>query len=668
MKSVWPIIPPGFILAILCLFGQSALANWQPLLVQGDHPGYRVPTEPFRLKIPADIPDDTLQSLALELDAVDITAMIEREGDFAIFKPIQPLATGRHELRIVEYAPDGSILELGFWSFEVRQSALFREYSAAAETQVTTSYRVADEDLDQPTANRLQAQGSSQVGFSADNGDWHTRGQFDLLLDSIKESQPNGRALDNGEFLLNVGNRYVDARIGHQNVGTPSLVMDSFRRRGASLEGRIPAFNSQITGFSLATRDLSGFSHGLAIGDEDRRVNGITFASNPLSGHTRALYLSGTFLQGRGRDDGGMVASIDGLDPDITKGSAWSLSADSQLFSDRLRLRAEYAGTSYDYSLSDTLGAEDDTAYSLLATFNDVTAHGLNWNLGAEAREIGTFFKSLANQALPSDRRLVRTFGGLQWSTLGLQGSFEQQQDNVENIAQLPWITTDLGSLSLNWSPQPKKPSFWLGTPSFNLTYSQQTQNQTRTPSGYLGTEADNRLQSWQGSITASYPRGNWGVALISSSFRDQTGLQSDTDTRGATFDGSLNLDRLTLAPAINYDQTEDQSTHQTSTGITYSLQTSFILLPDKLSGSCFLSLNQNQTTDDSIDSDTFSANLALNWLLLAAQRNRPGFELGLSVQYSDFEDNLDATNSIDTYQSFLTLTTVLPLRAGQAQ
>jgi len=669
MRTVFHSALKYFVWCTLCVAWLPASAEWQPTLATAEHKNYRGADEVFRIRIPSDVPVEELQRLALELDNIDVTAMIQREAEYAVFQPLQPLSPGYHELRIVEYADDGSILERGFWRFEVRQSRLFRELAVAADTRVTGSYRAADDNLATPRPDRLQGQGSSRIGYRASSGDWNTRGEFDLLYNSLNDDIPGRRQIDNGEFLFSAGNRYVDARVGHQTVGTSSLVMNNFRRRGVSLEGRIPLINSRVSGFSLSSEDIVGFRRGLGISDSQRRVDGVTFDSSPLKDKPQALYLSGTWLSGQGRDAAGLVASIDDREAGRADGSAWSLSADSQLLDNRLRLRAEYAATDYDFNTSDSLGSESDTAYSLLATFSDSTAAGLNWNTGVESRKIGTFFKSLGNLALPSDRRLLRAFGGAQWSTVGVQASIEQQKDNVEDIDTLPRIETGLGSISLNWSPALASADGWLGAPSLGAAFNRQQQDQTSTPSGFLQPKTDNDLDSWQAYAMFSYPSGSWGLTLVNTQYRDHSGVQNDTDTTGVYLDGSWRYrQRLSLAPSIRFDRTEDKVIDQSSMAITYALQTAFVLLPNKLDGSLDVSLNRNQTTDDSINNDIFSVSMAFSWRLLQARRNHPGFDLGLSGIYNDIDDDVVKIRSIDTYQAFLTLTATLPTRAGQAQ
>jgi len=125
---------------------------------------------------------------------------------------------------------------------------------------------------------------------------------------------------------------------------------------------------------------------------------------------------------------------------------------------------------------------------------------------------------------------------------------------------------------------------------------------------------------------------------------------------------------RLSLAPSVRFDRTEDLTVNQDSTAITYGLQSVMVFKPEKLDGSFDVSVNHNYATDSSISNNTLSVNMAVNWHLIQAQRNKFGFDLGLSGMYNDLNDNVTTINTLNTYQVFLTFSAVLPSRAGQAQ
>jgi len=680
---LFKLLIPGFFLAF-CL--PAYAADWQPILQDGKNKGYRQPNDTFRIFIPPEVPIAELQRLALEFDNIDITAMVSRDGNYAIYKSPQPLATGYHQLRVVEYLSNGSIKELGAWRFEVRQSELFREYAFAANTQLTVNQRIADKNLTQPVPSRLQGQGSSQVAFAVANGDWNAKGQFDLIYNSLKRNTPNRRTLDNGEFLFSVGNANTDARIGHQTVGSRSLIMNNFRRRGISVERRFSQSNTSVAGFSLASDNIIGFRRGLGISDSRKRVYGVTFDSSPLTDTPKKLHFSGTWLNGEGRnsssliarDPSTLVASVDASESGSSSGSAFSMSVDGLLMKDRLQLRAEYAGSDYDFNTTDNFSSESDNAYSLSAIFSDTTTSGMNWNAGVENNKVGTFFKSLANLSLPTDQWLLHVFAGSQWPNFGIQGDYQKLKDNVNDIAILPEIETDIGNVTINWAPKLASNDGWMGSPNFSVLYSRQTQNQNSTPVSYVAARTDNELDNWQANAIFSYPSMNWGIGLASNKFRDHSAIQHDTDTDSINLNSNIILmdRRISLAPSVTYNLTKDLITNQTSTAINYGLQTTMVFKPEKLDASFDIRVNHNYTNDSAISNSTLSANMALNWHLIKAKRNKFGVDIGLTGIYNDINNNVRSTlstatnalNTFDTYQVFLTFSVVLPTRAGQAQ
>jgi len=673
-----PILLSAILIAI-CLISWGSSANAKNNseipdvgvldLIASENKDYWHPNETLKLRLPLSIANALTQNMVIELDSVDITAMLQNKNGELIYKPVQLMTTGQHELRVVEYTQDGDIEELGFWSFEVRESKIFQNYEIAGDTQLRANYRTSDKNIGYPEPREFQGQAISQIGFNTTNGDWYSEGQFDLLYDSIKENRINNRAIDNNEFLFSVGNQHTNAKIGHHSIGVTSLVMNNFRHRGVSFESRIASINSRVTGFSFSSANISGFSRGLGIGDSQQRVDGATFDTSPFSENPRSLYLTGTWLQGRSLGSGNFIADLNSSQLTETDGDAWSFSGESLLFNDKLRLRAEYAQTDYDFEVSDDLNSDRDTAHSLLATYADISDFGVAWNIGATSQKIGTFFRSLGNLGLPGDKELIRTFAGAQWPTFGIQANIEQQKDNVEQIQLLPRIRTDLKNFSFNWTPAIQQNDSWLGKPSMTLSRVHQSQKQTFTPIGFLLPQANNDIRNWQLSSNFSYQKNSWGLGITNTELIDRSSLQNNSETMSLNLFTNLVFGEesdFNLSSIIAFNEIEDKTNNINSTSISYSVQSAFVILPKKLDASVDLNLNQNQTSDISIDGDNFAVNFSIRWIISEANANKFGFELNMSGIYNDYTDNLLNLNSIEAHQTFLTLTATLPSRMGE--
>ena len=114
-----------------------SLCGSQPALAQGDWVPELEPTptesrgrsDPIVILLPADLDPAVYQNLAVELDDLDVTAFVSAENARLVVTPPETLSTGSHSLRLIERSNDGSILERGYWSLEVRHSELIRDLS-----------------------------------------------------------------------------------------------------------------------------------------------------------------------------------------------------------------------------------------------------------------------------------------------------------------------------------------------------------------------------------------------------------------------------------------------------------------------------------------------------------------------------------------------------------
>lgn len=642
-------------------------------LQKGENTGYWQPQEILSLSFPSKQLKQLKQlnqTIMVELDAVEITAMLAIEGSRVSFRPIQPLAAGQHELRVVEYSEEGDIEELGYWSVEVRQSNLIQRYQVVADSQISATYRVSDKNIGAPEPDKFQGQAISQIAFTTNSGNWQSSGQFDLHYDSLDTNQIDNRSINNNEFLFSVGNDVVEARLGHQTMAVTSMVMNNFLRRGVSLESRIASINSRISGFSLSSSQVIGFGNGLGINNSQQRIEGVTFDSSPLADDPRSLYITGTWLKGQSSKVDQFIGSSNSTTFVGTDSEAWSFTSESLLFQNKLRIRAEYAATDYDFDVSDSLDSDEDDAYSLLVTYNDVVDSRIAWNVGAATQKIGTFFQSIANQALPSDKKINKFFTGVQWSSFGLQTTIERQQDNVEKIDFLPRINTDLTNISFNWTPQIENFDAWYGAPSFALTTNYQSQLQTFTPSNYLFARTNNDISNWQLSGQFSYQTNSWGVALTTTDFTDLSLVQSDSETISFDLYGNFVIGEesiFSISPVISWNDTEDTTNHITTTSLSYALQSAMTILPQELTASLNVNWNSNKVGNNLLNGDNLAATFAINWSIQQPKINQFGVSLNLTSSYNDFNDNLISLNSLEIHQTYLSMTVTFPYQAGQA-
>jgi len=657
---------PTVITLLLCC-SNNLLAELEAVTLSPPMNGeFRTPKEGLQINFPSGMLQNQANSLLIELDAIDVTDMISLDGDTLLFEPLQPIKSGRHELRLIENTEEGEIIELASWFFEVKNPNVLESWSVDANSQLTALYRASEENLDKPEPDRMQGQGSSMVGMQANSENWQFRGDFDFHYNSLNSQVEDARTFDNGEFLLQAESEHLLAKVGHHQLSQQSFIMDNFYRRGISMEGRLPAMNSKVSGFSMSSEDIIGFGTGSGISDSNNRVNGVIIENSPFKSNPEALYLTLTRLDGRAYDSNGYYFEMDDQAPTADL-SAWSFVVNSQLLDQRLQIRAELAESEYDFDINDDVAADKDDAYSLWMNYQDVMANDLSWNAGVETQEIGTYFSSLANQSLPADRHNVRIFTGLQGSSTGVQFSAGRQQDNVADINTLSRTQIDQRSINFNWSPAAYSPGK-MGHPSLGLNLSTEEKTQPYTPENYLFTSTDSQTDNWQLDLAFNHEWWQWSLSRGDVTFDDlATGVENDYKATMTALSASFDRPRFSIGPTLQRDEVKYIGLAQTTTTDSFELMSSVVIIENKLSTGLNLNVNRNQVSDDSQKDEAISAAFSLDWILRQPHENRVGFNLGLSAQYSEFNDDIYIDNNADQNQVFLTLSTILPSHYGQS-
>jgi len=650
----------GAAFAVPVAVAAPPVKDWAPTLEPAARQGVRGPSDPIRLILPS-LPVAVLQTLSLELDGLDVTGMVASDGKQATFTPPQPLAYGRHELRLLENAPDGSIIERAAWTIEVRKTRAFREADAQLAATVIGSYRVDDNHLEN-LPDEFQSSGGAQFQGVIADGNWRSTGYLDVLYNSqLAQTPTQQRRTDLGQFLVTgaLGDERFNgvAQAGHHNVLPESLIAQGFLRRGVSAGLNAGGGIASASVFSQSTADIIGFQRGLGVSDAERRTDGVTASGRPIPGSPDALVLTGTWLNGEGPDQTGAVV---GGDPTVTSGKAYSVVADSNLFTRRLRLRGEYAATDFDF---DGRGRDIDSdgvvdfdapeesadAYAVLIAYTPthqltVGNQPMVWNVGVENKRIGTFFRSPANPAGVADRDLVRLFGGVNWAGLDLQASVGSEKSNVDDLALIETVRGRRSYAVANYAPQPDygvqsdggpPPAPWYGQPAFALSYDQLDQEVIdASPTVAAG---DFR-STQQVGFTAmfNYTTWNWMLAEIVGKEEDLTGVTPDRRTRTTQAQaGFLIANRLQLGPSVAVTNVEELNPQRDSQTLTAGLNASYAFTQSISAGLGYV-LNREDASDDLTDRTTRDLTGYLSWAAIRPRGLLPGLTLSLEGLYHD--------------------------------
>jgi len=661
----------------LGLFATAAAAgaqstDWTPQLLPATET-VRGPGDPIRLQLPT-LPAGVTERLSLSIDGFDVTGFTNIDNDQLNISFPAPLSYGSHQLQLVEYAADGSIVERGVWTIEVRKSAALREAELNTDSSLLASYRIADHNLTAPAPSEAQFSGAAQMQGAVADGKWRIQGNVDFLYDS----QAGGiglqqRKFDVGRFLVRGSAGAFNVAAGHQDIGQGSLVLAGFNRRGVSVGLADEGARNSITAFALRTQDVIGFQNGLGIGDNGNRVDGIVVSGRPIPKIGDGLIVTATYLDGVGADQNGTIGSGIAGDPNSAGGDATSFLVQSNLLENRLRLSAEYARTNYDLgALVPGAAMQDGNAHAVTASFRpwdnlSVVGKPMVFEITVDHRRISSFFRSPANPQSIGDRKATHAATQLGWAGLQFSAAFGRTTDNVDDLANLERSESIERMAALSYTPtlnlqpstDPNEPPAlpWFGQPTLSANYSSVAQDVVKSSvAAPVGA-----LQSTQEvSLNANFTYYSWswstGHALgkndIYANFGDDTSIRRHNVQFNFNLGGNLNAGLLwQLAHTDNRSNAnQDGDTVTAGANVGYAFN-------DKLYASVAYNFNRDTRDDNSSNMRSNDVVATLSWAAIQANAARPGLSISLDGQYHDVDDRIGLALSQDLYQVFLKAT-----------
>ncbi len=452
--------------------------------------------------------------------------------------------------------------------------------------------------------------------------------------------------------------------LGNHAVSNQSLIMRGFNRRGISASAQTDSGSAIATGFAFRTEPVSGWRNGLGVTNRENRVVGGLATIHPISGSKQALTVTASCLSGEGKDAVGV--SLEG-DNTRAKGDACSLVAESRLVGDRLKIRGEYARSRFDFDADkEEFEKSSANAFDILAIYSPFRQTQVNnkaflWNIGMETQQVGLFFRSLANPTLPSDKKLSRLFSNLQYGGLSIQLQGGVEEDNVDDEGALPTMQNRLGNLVISYTPdivtneQGVPVIGWYGLPTFSLTSQYANQRHVSLPSDLEDYRQNTRTLYNQINMQFQYQTWSW---LMGYGRGNEDDLQSKTYERLNQL-GNLGLnwqftDRLSLSAQGQYNVVTDDVIDITSHSRQAGFNANTVILRDKLTLGLGASLNLDDSSDDTIDTDTRTYDLNLNWTFIQARNNKPSVTFWLRGERQEIRDNISPENDINPYQVFV--------------
>lgn len=660
-------------LICLPLSPRSALAQSLELIHPSGEP-YRN-EEPLRLRIPPNLPGIDYSTLQIEIDQIDVTALVRVQGDLYLVTPPEPLTSGIHLLSVLAYTDEGQFVELGSWTFTVEalptaEAALGEDLDAEFESNnaLESIGRLLEEGGGRSSDRfAVSGGGGSQVEVYGE-GRWRFSGAANYFLESDSSARLTDEVFDIGEHssqLLYDGEELMAAfTAGNHDLGFDNFLASGFYRRGLSAHGGLGTGRLSGQIFTLGAESQVGARDPFGLGDRTGHVHGGAITARPFELIEDDFAITGFYYTGE--EGTANSFGIEDEDFDPGEGHGWAVSFNSLWMQRRLSLNGEFARSHFDVDgNSGSLGQESSNAMALRAGYQllqgeDLAGETMDLRLGAGWERVDTFFGSVANQGVAEDRESLFASAELAWG--GFFGTLAGR-DETNNVDDLSGLPTDRlrsfdfnGQYSFLLDPNDAELRELLGSPFATFGAAHSRLRRKDTPDAYAGPDSDSDLLSWYIGVGSSYDDWSWQLQHQHSSLEDRGVTDGDSDS--ATTDLSVFwsvTDRLGVSLGAQYSGVDDSGGDGNTVNGLIGFDAEVV--PERLSLS--LDYNMNLSSGDVDLPDRHLVNGELAWRLRAAEANEAGLEFALR---GSFEMGDSSSDEDQSYEAFAVIRLLAPI------
>ncbi|MBX2833391.1 MAG: hypothetical protein KTR28_00300 [Micavibrio sp.] len=665
------------------LVPSTAFADWSANFVPPTSA-----TTPMRIDLPDDLDIMTLTTLGVELDGTDITAMLSLDGEDFVYTPVQALSGGEHTIRLVDL---GTGENKGAWSFSIDGSAAVAEPGEAGEpsaaqiaqaeswlrggsVEIDTLTEASDrtfDNLEGTPPNSSIISGAGDLNANAYGENWEVNARANYLVQSDHNLALTGNTVDLGEYDISAdytGDRMKGGvTLGHHDIGVESNLFSGFYRRGASARLGTSDERVMAQGFAFRPESVSGARDFTGLNDNEDRLEGFMTSFKPFSNDSDALKVTGIYYDGRG-DDGGTGTALTDVS---STGSGWGTILEKSFGQGRVTMRGEYSQATFDVDGGNATADEDTSDAITLAIEgrpfqqNPVfMGKSADIVIGARYDRIGTFYESLANEGLASDRSAVSAYSNLYWGALSGNLQFLHETNNVDDLASAPTDRLRNASLNLSYSFDPQTgPKSWLGTPYLNFSGFVADFDRMDTPTGYTGFDTNNVSDSMTFGGGSNYNEWYWSASHTVSEYEDHANASNDTVNNFTSLNAGWSVnERLNLDGGVSFGAFRDEDAATSNYDTNLNLGVDAIIISDKLDLNFDYNLNLASGSGDT--PDRHIVNSEAEYTVLQPSRNRPGLALALRGSMEDTHASTTTENETQ-YQVYTVLRVKAPFGFG---
>ncbi|MBO6824845.1 MAG: hypothetical protein JJ879_01480 [Sneathiella sp.] len=663
----------GLSMLIVATAPASAAVEWPDAISQSTSDGQLVLTLPIDGEEWSADPSKYI----VEIDNFDITEMTAFQATGLSYTALQPLDPGSHTFRVYELDESGDYVLRAEYEFQTTSadggSNTGGSLTAESDNDLEISQRLFETNID-GSLRDTTASGAGTVGARYENGRWSIDFNTNYFLESEPEISQTGNEFDIGEytarFAYSGDNFGAEANIGHHDIGIESLSFSGFNRRGISLKSSIADDRLQITGFSLSSDSIAGVDDIVGQKEDGGYVVGGAIAGRPVWNEDAKIELTGLYFTSKGGEAD--FGSGGGLGVDAApKGQGAAFIADTLWYEDRLRVRGEYAYSDMDLDGDEALLSKDDAdAQSFSIDYDLIRDDGtrdtpLSLKVGAKYEKVDTYFYSLANTGLATDRDGYSAFANLYWGSFALNAYTSLEQNNVDDnsdIATDQVFTAALdGSYSFDPSYDENGDVGWLGTPYMGFGVNYMGADRVETPVGYLGDDTNNNTGNAYVNFGSSYNTWNWQVGYTHSFYNDHADVTSDTINEMVDLSAYWNVtDDVSLSAGTQFNRYVEKTNSERSYNVTGNLGLQAAIVPEVLNARVDYNMNLSSGSGDIPDRHLVTTEM--EWTLIPAEINSAGVAIAFRGAMEKEHGNADSSLDDTAYEGFFVLKFKAPL------
>lgn len=536
-------------------------------------------------------------SLIVMLDGMDVSNILNKNGEEFVLRPVGLLSSGPHNLQVIAYTNDGN-QHMKEVAFNTRHTEMFEE--AYSNNRVGATYKYRVEETDNAT-NELQYRLDSNLQSESRIKENNFDASLNFNIRDFRQDAP----VEPPEKRFNLANYRIESNyvrndvrfhteIGDVNIDESAKTVQGLSRRGGVFSAEYNGY--RVSTFTVKSEELLGFTGGTGIGGStDDHIMGVSvggrFFSDSLS--LKAIYATGG-------DEGQSYNEFtaDTVNTQID-GDVYGFVLCTNLFEGIVNIEAEYAYSDYDPDTSDEFSSDTDKAYRVSVNgYYDVYSWGLLYDYtGPDFQVVGSYEDG--------DLETIQMNGAANFRTNSFDISLTQYSDNVEeNDLYAQHITTDIAFNYLFT----KFENFIIGTGY--MRSAQETDNEP-TPADRVKLNTDTYL----GKICYNVWKMNLTLDA-SHSYQDDKVDVFDTKTRTYTITPALYFNHLQFGPSFSYSESEDESTDIDTDTYTAAFSLMGDTFWENLTYNVYGSFDKTSTSDDLLDTRTFDTNFSVDYCI----------------------------------------------------